>query len=86
MERQPFMISRKDLDTKRRRDTNSSYRQTPRPPTSRTWRDGKNYRTHQPTILVAKDKRRHQTIHKKLRDMSENQGGPTCTLRIAAVK
>jgi len=41
---------------------------------------------HQPRILLAKDKGRHQTIHKKLRHMSKDQSGPTCTLRIAAVK
>jgi len=86
MEGQLLRVSRKDLDTKRRRDTNSAYRQTPRPPTGRTRRYGKKYRTHQPTILVAKDKRRHQTIHKKLQHMSGNEGGPRCTLRITTVK
>jgi len=80
------MVLRKHLDTKRRRNTNNSYHQTPQPLTSRTRRDGKNYRTHQPTILLAKHKRRHQTIHQRLRHMSEDQGGPTYTLRIATVK
>jgi len=53
IEGQPFMVSRKDMDSKRRRDTNSSYRQTPRPSTSRTRRYGKNYRTHQQAIPLA---------------------------------
>jgi len=53
MEGRPLMVSREDFDTKRWRDTSSSYRQTPRPPTSRTRRYCKNYRTHQPTILLA---------------------------------
>ena len=35
---------------------------------------------------MAKDKRRYLTIHKELRHMSQNQGGPTCTIRIATVK
>jgi len=80
------MVLRKDLDTKGRRDTNHSYRQTPRTPTSGTWRNSKNYRTHQPTILLAKDKRRYQMIHKRLQHMSDDQSGPTCTIRIGAVK
>jgi len=86
MEERPLMVSRKDLDTRRRRDTNHSYRVTSRTPTGGTWRNGKNYRTYQSTILLAEDKRRHQKIDKKLRHMSKDQGGPTCTLRIATVK
>jgi len=35
---------------------------------------------------MAKDKRRYQMIHQKLRHMSEDQGGLICTLPIAAVK
>jgi len=87
MEGQPLKVSRKDLDTERRRDTNHSYHQTPRNPTSGIRWNGKNYRTHQPTILLAKDKTRYQTIEKrKLRHLSKNQGGPTCTLRTPAAK
>jgi len=56
------------------------------PLTSTTRRDGNNYRTHQPTILLGKDKRRYQKFHQNLPHMSENQGGPTCTPRIATVK
>jgi len=66
MERRPLMVLRKDLDTKRRRDTNQSYRQTLQTPRSGTWQNSKNYRTPQLTILLAKDKRKHQTIHKEL--------------------
>jgi len=58
----------------------------PNNPTCRTRGDSKYYRTDQPTILVAKDKRRHPTIHKRLRHISEDQGGPTCTLQIVTVK
>jgi len=53
------MVPRKDLDTKQRMNRETSNRQTPRTPTSRIQRDGKNYQTHQPTILLAKDKARY---------------------------
>jgi len=86
MERQPLLVPSKNFDTKRRRNTNRSYRQTARTPTSGTWLNGKDDRTYQPTILLVKDKRRHQTIDKELRHMSKNQSGPTRTLRIATVK
>ena len=46
MKGRPLMVPRKDLVTKRRRDTNHSYRQTSRTPTSGTWRNGENHRTH----------------------------------------
>jgi len=83
MEGRGLMVPRKNLDTKRRRDTNHTYREKPRPLTSRTRQDNKNDRTHQSTILLAKDKRTDRTIHQKLRHMSEDQSGPTCTLRTA---
>jgi len=59
MEGRPLMVSRKDLDTKGRRNMNHAYRSTSRTPTGGTWRNGKNYRTHQSTILLAEDKRRY---------------------------
>jgi len=44
---------------------------TARTPTRGTWPKSKNYPTSQPTILLAKDNRRHQRMHKNLRDMSK---------------
>ena len=86
VEGQSLMVPRKDLDTKRRKDTNHSYHQTPRIPTGGTRRNGENHQANQATILLAKDKRRYQKIHKAFRHMSEDQGGPTCSLRITTIK
>jgi len=86
MEGRPLIVPRKDLDTKRRRTTNNSYHKTPPLPTTRTGWNGKNYRTPQSTIILAKDKKRYQTIHNILGHMSENQDGPTGTLRNITVK
>jgi len=86
MEGGPLIVPRKNLDTKRRRENNNSYRQTRGSTKSWTPQDGKHYPTDQQTKLLAKDKRRYQTIHKELRPMSENQSAPTWTLQIATVK
>ena len=86
VEGRPLMALRKDLDTKLQGDKDNSYRQTQRPRTSGTQRNGKNYPTHEPMILLVKNKRRHQTIHKKLRPMPEDQSGPICALWITTIK
>src|SRR6195952_5972937 len=80
------MVPREDMDTKRRGEKDSPYLKTPRTPTSGTRRNGQNYRTHQPTILLAKDKGRHQTICKKLRHMLTDKGGPTCPIWITTIE
>ena len=54
-------------------------------PHSRTRRHRKHYRTHHSTIRLVIDKTGHQTIQQRLRDMSEDQTGPRCTLRITTV-
>src|ERR1700712_5340914 len=86
VEGRPLMVPREDMDTKQRRDKDSPYLKTPRTPTSGTRRNSQNYRTHQPTILLAKDKGRHQTICQKLRHMSTDKGGPTRAIWITTIK
>jgi len=58
------MIPSRDLDTKRGRETDDFNRLTPGPPTSLTWENRKNDRTHQQKLLLAKDKTRHQILLK----------------------
>ena len=74
------MVLRQNLDTKRRGTQDESYTQKPRRPLGRTWRDGKNYRAGQPTILLARNERNHQAIRQELRHLPTEQGGPTRTI------
>jgi len=86
IEGRPAVRFRKDLDTEQWRNTNDSYRKKLQPPTSGTQWDGKDYQTHKPMVVVAKDKRRHQRIHQKLPEMSEDHSGPTSTLEVIRIK
>ena len=76
----------KDLDTKRRRTQDESYTQMPRRPLGRTWGNSKNYRTGQPTILLARDARNNQTICQEPRHVSTEQSAPRCTIWNAPIK
>ena len=58
----------------------------PRRPPSRAPGNGKNYRAGQPTILLARDARNNPTICQKLRHVSTEQSGPTCTIWNAPIK
>ena len=58
----------------------------PRRPLSRTWGNSKNYRTGQPTILLARDARNNQTICQELQHVSTEQSGPTCIIWNAPIK
>ena len=86
MEGRTPMVPREDLDTKRRTTQEESYTQMPRRPPSRARGNSKNYRAGNPTILVARNARNNQTICQKLRHVSTEQSGPTCTIWNAPIK